>query len=181
MTVYPHWHMNFKSLGLREQTSQVLLNRALILKINRAENQKEMWGEKDRKGDSEKSRWWRGRMKCHIVLPKQHYMHGGEKMGAFTLFIASLPWPHTGSDLTDEVQKFKSPEIEELVKTSYGSLWQGSCVKMFTLLCSFSNYFWFNHRSIHWSKGRQQRWGSQVFVPSQDRQIQSQVPSLTKF
>lgn len=38
-----------KSSGLRERTSQVLQNRALILKINRAENQKEMWGEKDRK------------------------------------------------------------------------------------------------------------------------------------
>lgn len=34
-----------------------------------------MWRGKD----SEKSSWWRGSMKCHIVLPEQHYMHGGKK------------------------------------------------------------------------------------------------------
>lgn len=124
--------MNSSLWVLWEQTSQVLENRTLILKINRAENQRRCGGKRHR--DSEKSRWWRGSMKCHIVLPKQQYTHsqGGKRRlshysGLLSPTALYLFWPHCSSPV------LLISEIEELLSanSSYGSLWQGSWVKMF--------------------------------------------------
>lgn len=52
-----------------------------------------MRGEK-RYSDSEKCRWWRGSMKCHILLPNQHCMYSGGKKVLSHYSVPLSLWPH---------------------------------------------------------------------------------------
>ena len=68
----------------------VIEERALIVRINRSQKQRRCWEEK---------KWWRGCMKCHIMLPKQHDIHSGKK----TLFrprVLHWSWPRYHSPVS---------------------------------------------------------------------------------
>lgn len=63
----------------------VTKERALIVRLNRDQKQRRCW---------EREEWWRGCMKCHIMLPKQHDIHNGIKdiiqTQSITLELTSL-------------------------------------------------------------------------------------------
>lgn len=77
--------MNPSLLAWRGLWWNVKEERALIVRINRAQKQR-CWEEK---------KWWRGYMKCHIMLPKQHDILSGIKeviqTQSITLELTSLP------------------------------------------------------------------------------------------
>lgn len=63
----------------------VTMERPLIVRLNRDQKQRRCW---------EREEWWRGCMKCHIMLPKQHDIHNGIKdiiqTQSITLELTSL-------------------------------------------------------------------------------------------
>lgn len=63
----------------------VTKEQALIVRLNRDQKQRRCW---------EREEWWKGCMKCHIMLPKQHDIHNGIKdiiqTQSITLELTSL-------------------------------------------------------------------------------------------
>lgn len=113
--------------GLREQTSQVLQNCALILKINRGGNHRRFGAGEDtetqKRGNDGEEAW-----NAILYYQNQHYMI--VEKGAFQI-IQPLHffWPQCSSP------ELFITEIEEVL--TYGFLRQGSSVKMFALLRLF--------------------------------------------